>query len=57
VGRREGGARGEVFEEGRREVVGKDIVVGHELEGVGVGRVLGLDEDAASGGREWDGLT
>jgi len=44
---REGGARREVFEEGRGEVYGEDLVVGAEFEGVGVGGVFGLDEDCA----------
>ena len=43
----EGGARREVFEERGGEVLGEDLVVGAEFEGVGVGGVFGLDEDCA----------
>ena len=45
--RREGGARREVLEERGGEVFGQDLVVGAELEGVGVGGVFSLNEDCA----------
>ena len=35
MGRGEGGARGEVFEEGRRDVLREDALVWVEFEGLG----------------------
>lgn len=49
VGRRDGGARVEVLDEGGGEGVGEDAVIREELYGVWVGRVFSLDEDCADG--------
>lgn len=57
VGGRDGASRVEVLDEGGGEVLGEDAVVGEELEGVGVWRAFGLDEDGSSteggGGCRW----
>lgn len=63
VGRCDGRAGGHVLDEGRGDGFGEDAVVREELEGVGVGRALGLDEDGAPGlrcgqggeGEAWSG--
>lgn len=57
--RRDGRSGVEVFDKGRREALRNDAVVWQELEGVGVRRALGLDEDgsdaAADAGEPWGG--
>lgn len=63
IGGRDGRARRHVLDEGRGDGFGEDAVVREELEGVGVGRALGLDEDGAPGlrcrqgaeGEAWSG--
>ena len=51
VRRRDGRARVEVLDEGRRDGLGQHAVVREELERVRVRGVFGLDEDGAAGGR------
>lgn len=50
--RRKGRARRQVLEEGSVQVLRQDAGVGNELQGIGVGCVLGLNEDRTGTSRE-----